>query len=100
MGKRRDPQEQRRQRERRGERAFLFAEDLSRCLGVVEREDWELAVSMHGGDVSRAARACGVNGVGAEGKALWGRSAEEAASTYRAWRKRQGPRGGGTHRSR
>lgn len=90
MGKRKSPQEQRRQRERRGERAFLFAEDLTRCLGVVEREDWELAVSLHGGDVIGAARACGVEGVSSGAKALWGRSAEDAVSTYRAWRARQG----------
>ena len=81
--------EQRQLRERRGERAFLFDKDLSRCLGEVEREEWELVVSLHGGDVCNAARECGVGGVDPGAKALWGRSAEEALSTYRAWQKRR-----------
>ncbi len=37
-------------RQRRGERAFLFEKDLDRCLGSVDRDDWEFAVSMCGGD--------------------------------------------------
>ena len=81
--------EQRQLRQRRGERAFLFDKDLSRCLGEVEREEWELVVSMHGGDVCNAARECGVDGVGPGAKALWGRSAEEALGTYRGWQKRR-----------
>lgn len=81
--------EQRQLRERRGERAFLFDKDLSRCLGEVEREEWVLAVSMHGGDVCNAARECGVDGVGPGAKALWGRSPEEALGTYRGWQKRR-----------
>ena len=80
--------EQRQLRQRRGERAFLFDKDL-RCLGEVEREEWELAVSMYGGDVCRAARECGVDGVSPGAKALWGRSAEEALGTYRGWQKRR-----------
>ena len=81
--------EQRQLRQRRGERAFLFDKDLSRCLGEVEREEWELAVSMYGGDVCRAARECGVDGVSPGAKALWGRSAEEALGTYRGWQKQR-----------
>ncbi len=81
--------EQRQLRQRRGERAFLFDKDLSRCLGEVEREEWELAVSMYGGDVCRAARECGVDGVSPGAKALWGRSAEEALGTYRGRQKQR-----------
>lgn len=79
--------EQRQLRERRGERAFIFDKDLSRCIGEVERQDWELVVSMCGGDVPRAAAECGVDGAGPGVKALWGRSCEEALSTYRHWQK-------------
>jgi hypothetical protein len=32
-------------RRRRGERAFLFDKDLSRCLAEVDREEWEWALS-------------------------------------------------------
>ena len=83
--------EQRELRRRRGERAFLFDKDLSRCLGEVEREEWELVLSLHCGDVCLAARQCGVNGVGPGAKALWGRSAEEALGTYHRWQKRREP---------
>lgn len=58
--------EQRQLRRRQGERAFLFDKDLLRCLGEVEREEWELVVSLQGGDVCNAARECGVDGVGSE----------------------------------
>ena len=80
--------EQRQLRERRGERAFIFDKDL-RFLGEVGREEWEFAVSMCGGEVSRAAAECGVEGAGPSTKALWGRSREEALSTYRHWQKRR-----------
>ena len=80
--------EQRQLRDRRGERAFIFDEDL-RCLGEAGREEWELAVSLCGGDVCRAAAECGVDGAGPGAKALWGRSCEEALSTYRRWQKRR-----------
>ncbi len=80
--------EQRQLRQRRGERAFLFDKDLSRCFGEVEREEWEIVVSLHGGDVCAAARECGVDGIGPGAKALWGRSAEDALGTYRRWQKR------------
>ena len=36
-------------RRRRGERAFLFDKDLSRCLGDVDRDDWEFAIAISGG---------------------------------------------------
>ncbi len=81
--------DQRQLRERRGERAFIFDEHLWYCLGEVKREKWELVVSMCGGDVSRAAAECGVDGVYPGAKTLWGRSPEEALSTYRQWQKRR-----------
>ena len=80
--------EQRQLRERRGEAAFIFDKDL-RFLGEVEREEWDLAVSLWGGDVFRAAAECGVDGAGPGAKALWGRSREEALSAYRHWQKRR-----------
>ena len=69
----------------------MFDKDLSRCFGEVEREEWELVVSLHGGDVCAAAGECGVADVGPGAKALWGRSAEEALGTYRRWQQRRVP---------
>jgi hypothetical protein len=88
-GDQRRSAEQRERRERKGERAFVFDKDLSRCLAEVDRDDWEWALSSSGGDVVRAARECGLEGVPAGAKALWGRSAEEARDTYRRWQKRR-----------
>ena len=81
--------EQRKLRQRRGERAFLFDKDLSRCLAEVDREEWERALSSCGGDVVKAAQECGLNGVPPGAKAMWGRSAEEARDTHRRWQKRR-----------
>lgn len=81
--------QQRRLRRQHGERAFIFDQDVSRCLGEVEREDWEIAISECGGDVAAAADSCGLEGVPRSAKALWGRSAEDAAGTYRRWQKRR-----------
>jgi hypothetical protein len=80
-----ESREQRQLRQRRGERAFLFDKDLSSCLGEVEREEWELVQSLHGGDVCKAGLEYGVQCVDPGAKALWGRSAEEALATYRGW---------------
>jgi hypothetical protein len=88
MGKRRSPREQRARRERREEKAFLFDASVENCLGEVIRDDWEIELSMAGGDTVRAAKECGVT-VPVGAKALWGRSAEEARSTYRHWQKRR-----------
>jgi hypothetical protein len=81
--------DQRELRQRRDERAFLFDKDLSRCLAEVDRDEWEWALSSCGGDVVRAARECGLDGVSPGAKALWGLSAEEARDTYRRWQKRR-----------
>jgi len=84
--------QQRDLRERRDEKAFVFDKDVTRCLGEFERDDWELAISARGGDVPGAAAECGAAGIPRGAKALWGRSAQEAAETYRRWQKRKGTR--------
>jgi hypothetical protein len=87
----RDRQEaQRRVREQRAERAFLFDKDLARCLGEADRERWETAISFHGGDVAAAAKDCGLGDLPRSARVLWGRSAEEALGIYRRWQKKRG----------
>ena len=81
--------QQRKLRERRGERAFLFDKDLSQCLSDVDRDVWEFAISAHGGDVLAAGEECGIPNLPRGAKALWGRSAEEALGTYRRWLKKR-----------
>ncbi|MEW6281584.1 MAG: hypothetical protein AB1758_23440 [Candidatus Eremiobacterota bacterium] len=79
---------QRRLRQRRGERAFLFDPALSRCLGEVERERWEEAMRFCGGNVARAAAECGLE-VPRSARALWGRSAADALDCHRGWLRRK-----------
>lgn len=81
-------QEQRRLRKRRNERAFLLTAD-GQLLAEVAREQWELAIRSAGGDVGGAAQECGLEALPREAKALWGRSAAEAWSTYRRWQNRR-----------
>ena len=88
MGKRLSPREQRARRRERNERAFLFDSELN-LVAEFEREEWEWALSSGGGDPVRAARQCGLTDVPAGAKALWGRSADEARSTYRRWQRRR-----------
>lgn len=88
MGKRLSSREQRARRRVRNERAFLFDSELN-LIAEFERDDWEWALSSAGGDTLHAARQCGLTDVPAGAKALWGRSAEEAGSTYRRWQKRR-----------
>ena len=76
---------QRQLRRRRGERAFLFDKNLDSLLGDADRDEWEFAISVCGGNVAAAARWCGLGDVPRGAKALWGRSAEEALATYRRW---------------
>lgn len=78
---------QKRLRRQRHERAFIFDPHVTRCLGEADREQWEFAISICGGNVAQAAKECGLEGIPNGAKALWGRSAEEALSTYRRWRK-------------
>ncbi len=81
--------EQKDLRRRRNERAFLFDKDLARCLGDVDRDDWEFAISISGGDVAAAGLECGISDLPRGAKALWGKSAEEALGTYRRWQKKK-----------
>ena len=76
-------------RQRRNERSFLFDKELTRCLGDIDREDWEFAISISGGDVVAAGLECGISNLPRGAKALWGRSAEEALGTYRRWQKKK-----------
>ena len=79
--------EQSRERERRDEHAFLFGPD-ERCLGKVERDEWDLAISMAGGNVVGAAKQAGLEFPRGT-RALWGRSQEAAIGAYRNWLKRK-----------
>jgi hypothetical protein len=73
----------------RNECAFLFDKNLTHCLGGIDREDWEFAISDSGGDVMAAGLACGITNIPKGAKALWGRSAEDALGTYRRWQKKK-----------
>jgi hypothetical protein len=92
-GRARTRDEQHGQRERRGEDAFLFGPD-EECLGKIEREDWDFAIAMTGGNVVEGARLLGLD-VPRGTRALWGRSPEEAIGAYRSWLKRARKRHGG-----
>ncbi len=86
-GSGRSRDEQRWDRERRDEQAFLFGPN-EQFLGRVEREEWDLAISMAGGDVVEAAKHVGID-VPRGTRALWGRSQEAALGAYRSWLKRK-----------
>jgi hypothetical protein len=86
--KRKKAQDQRRKRRQKNERAFLFTVE-GHLLGEVERVPWEVALADYGGNVADAARACGLADMPKGTKALWGRSAEAAWSTYRHWQKQR-----------
>ena len=86
-GTARSRDEQRWERERRDEHAFLFAPD-ERCLGRVERDEWDLAISAAGGNVVAAARQVGIE-VPRGTRALWGRTQEAAIGAYLSWMKRK-----------
>ncbi len=79
--------EQRWERERHDEHAFLFGPD-ERCLGKVERDEWDFTISMAGGNVVEAAKQVGLE-VPRGTRALWGRSQDAALGAYRGWMKRR-----------
>ena len=79
------------ERERRDEHAFLFGPG-ERCLGKVERDAWDFAVSMAGGNVVEAAKQVGLE-VPRGTRALWGRSQEAAMGAYCNWQKRKARKG-------
>jgi hypothetical protein len=80
--------DQRRKRHQRNERPFLFT-PAGPLLGEVERVQWEVALADCGGDVVEAAQECGLTDIPKGTKVLWGRSAEDAWSTYRRWQKQR-----------
>ncbi len=49
--------------QRRGDRASIFDKDVTRCLANVDREAWQDAISMAGGNVSDAAADYGIEGI-------------------------------------
>ena len=86
--KQKKAQDQRRKRHQRNERAFLFT-PTGHLLGEVERVQWEVTLADCSGDVVEAAHACGLRDIPTGTKALWGRSAEAAWSTYRRWQQQR-----------
>ena len=82
-----DRREQKERRRRRGEQVFLFDESVREPLATVDAFIWELAISDHGGRVDAAAEECGLKDVPKNAKALWGKSVDEARSTYRGFRR-------------
>jgi hypothetical protein len=81
-------QAQRRMRKQKNEHAYLFTAE-GHLLAEVERDTWEFAIAVASGDVASAAEACGLGPIPKGAKALWGRSAAEAWSTYRRWQNRR-----------
>ncbi len=81
-------QKQKELRKKRGEHAFIFDKKYSVCLGKVDREDWEFAISEYGGRVDKAAKRCGIPDIPKSGRALWGTSEEDARRIYNQWKKR------------
>ena len=76
-------------RERRGERAFVFDKDLSRCLAEIGKDEWEFAIRKHQGNVARAAEECGIPQVPGGAKVLWGVSSSSALETYKRWQNKR-----------
>jgi hypothetical protein len=72
-------------RRSRNERAFIFDDKFASCLAEVEREDWEFAVEMVGGNPNDAARSLGLKGLPKSIRTLWGKSPGHALETYRQW---------------
>ena len=84
-----DRREQQERRRRRGEQVFLFDESVTEPLATVDAFVWELAISDHSGRVDAAAEECGLKNVPKNAKALWGKSDDEARSTYRRFRRKR-----------
>lgn len=76
-------------RKARNEHAFIFTNDLSECLAMVEREDWEDVISSAGGNPADAADLLNIREVPGDARVLWGRSKEEARAAYINWQKRR-----------
>lgn len=70
-------------REKKGENAYLFDAGFTKCVGTVPREQWEGVIAICSGDIVRAATYCGLEGVPAGARALWGKSPEDALAAYK-----------------
>ena len=84
-----DRREQKERRRRGGEQVFLFDQSVTEPLATVDAFVWELAISDHGGRVDAAAAECRLKDVPKNAKALWGKSADEARSTYWGFRRKR-----------
>jgi len=72
-------------RRKRNEKAFLFEQTMVKCLAEVEREEWEWAIEMVGGNVGEAAAIVGIKNIPRNARALWGKSQSHALDRYRQW---------------
>lgn len=77
-------------RQKNNEHAFLFDSSVTKCLGQVERDEWELAIEMADGNVSEAAKSIGIMDIPRNARALWGKSQNHALESYRQWCNRKG----------
>jgi hypothetical protein len=75
-------------RKQKNEHAYLFTAE-GPLLAEVDRNTWEFAIAVAAGGVASAAETCGLGTMPRGAKALWGRSAAEAWSTYRRWQNRR-----------
>lgn len=85
MGNQDQRHHQKDQRRKRDERAFVFDSTMTQCLAEFERDDWEWAIEMAGGNVGEAAEAAGISGIPRNARALWGKSQPHALESYRQW---------------
>ena len=80
---------QKNQRKKKDERAFLFDFEMSKCLAEVDRDEWEFAIEMSGGNVCAAATMAGIKNIPRNARALWGKSQAHALDSYRQWLNRK-----------
>lgn len=92
MGDMKHRHRQKELRRKRDERAFLFDNVMSRCLAEVERDEWEWAIEMSGGDVAKAAKIAKIEGIPSGARVLWGKSSAHALDSYRHWSKQKAKR--------
>ncbi len=65
---------------------------MSECLAEVERDEWEWAIEMAGGNVREAAAVAGIKDIPGNARALWGKSRGHALDSYRQWINRKAKR--------
>lgn len=76
-------------RRKRQENAYIFHGALEICLAEVQRQDWEWAIEMADGNVSKAAADIGLKDVPKGAKVLWGKSSAHALNEYRQWQNKK-----------